>query len=364
MAKSSTKEEIAYKYVRELINSDDLQPGDLLPTETEISEKLGINRMTIAKALASLKNEGYVERRAGRGTTLIRKPASSSSKMALVISPWPSWDIKDEWYFSRMLYAVQTTAIRNGMATINLAVHAEQIEDNDFAKIRDIYHAVECQGAIVIDPYLATHGKLQEFLTELNCPAVWAGSSQKDAPTAHCVDINDHQAAFDLTEKLIADGAKKIAYISFQFNTEARRRRLDGYKAALEENNLPVDERLIICNSMPVCLKDAGRECAGIYTARNLDADAILISDLLMLEGIESFCDQLQTPPLQKLKTLPAATFDYEKSSSHPNIRYSATQPVEKIGEQTVETLIQICANKTDVPKLQTIPHEIKCLNA
>ena len=60
MAKPNTKEDIAYRYVRELINSDDLQPGDLLPTETSISEKLGINRMTIAKALASLKNEGYV----------------------------------------------------------------------------------------------------------------------------------------------------------------------------------------------------------------------------------------------------------------------------------------------------------------
>ncbi|VGO13045.1 HTH-type transcriptional repressor YvoA [Pontiella desulfatans] len=363
MAKPNTKEDIAYQYVRELINGDELQPGDLLPTETQISETLGINRMTIAKALASLKNEGYVERRAGRGTTLIRKPASSSSKIVLVISPWPSWDIKDEWYFSRMLYAMQTTAIRNGMATINLAVHAEQIEDDDFAKIRDIYHAVECQGAIVVDPYLATHGKLQEFLAGLHCPTVWAGSSQKDAPNAYCVDIDDHQAAFDLTEKLINSGAQQIAYISFQFNTEARRRRLDGYKAALKKNDIPFDERLVICNSMPVCLKDAGRECAGIYTARNLAADAVVLSDLLMLDGIISFCDQLQTPPLLKLKQLPCATFDYEKDQGHANIQFSATQPIEDIGASTVQMLIDICEGKPNIPKIQILNHEIHTLN-
>lgn len=359
----NTKVDLAYQHIRTLIASDQFQPGDLLPTENVISAELGINRMTIAKALASLKNEGYVERRAGRGTTLLRKPASSSSKIILLISPWPSWNIKDEWYFSRLLYSIQTEAIRNGLATINLAIHAEQIEDNDFAKIRDIYRAVECCGAIVIDPFLATHGKLQEFLADLGCPTVWAGSSQKDAPNAHCIDIDDFQAAFDLTSRLLASGARQIAYISFQFNTAARKRRLEGYRAALAAQGVAANDRLVICNSMPASLREAGRECAGIYTARNLEADAVVLSDLLMLDGVESFCNELHTPALLRLKQLPVATFDYEDGPLHENIRFSATQPIEEIGARTVQVLSGLSAGQQDLPKVQVVDHEIRAFH-
>ena len=363
MAQQNNKEDFAYQHIRELIDSELFQPGDLLPTETMLSEELGINRTTISKAMAALKNEGYVERRAGRGTMLLRKSASSSSKMILVISPWPTWDIKDELFFPRLLYAVQTEAIHNDMATINLAIHGEEIENNDFTKIRDIYKAYEFMGAIVIDPFLATHGKLQEFLTDLNCPTVWAGSSQKGVKNAHCIEIDDYQASFDLTEKLIQSGSKNIAYISYRLNTTCRNRRLEGYKAALEKYAIDISERMIIFNSTPVTLKEAGRECAGIYAARNLDADAVVLSDLLMLDGVTSFCDQLQTPPLLKLKQLPFATFDYEKDRGHPNIRFSAVQPIEEIGSKTVQMLIEISAETSHTPQLQILNHEIHRLN-
>ncbi|MDF7826926.1 LacI family DNA-binding transcriptional regulator [Pontiellaceae bacterium B12227] len=359
MPKPKNKEDFAYRHIRELIDSDRFQLGDLLPTETALSEELGINRTTISKAMAALKNEGYVERRAGRGTMLLRKPASSSSKMVLIISPWPTWDIKDERFFPRLIYSMQTEAIRNDMTTINLAIHGEEIENNDFTKIRDIYNAYEFLGAIVIDPFLATHGKLQEFLTDLECPTVWAGSSQKGMKNAHCIDIDDQQATFDLTEKLIESGAKKIAYISYRLNTTFRNRRLEGYKAALEKHDIDASEQLIIFNSTPVTLKEAGRECAGIYTARNLDVDAVVLSDLLMIDGIVSFCEQLQTPPLLKLKKLPVATFDYEMNHGHPNIRFSALQPIEEIGARTIQMLMEICQGKPNLPLIEILNHEI-----
>lgn len=360
-----SKEERAYEYLRSLIASDSFQPGDLLPTESVISKTLGVNRVTIARALASLKSEGFIERRAGRGTTLLRKPASSTTKLALVILPWPTWSIKYELYFAKLLYAVQTAAIRNGIVTTNLAIHGEQIEEKEFNKIRDIYQSFDYSGAVVIDPFLATHDSLQEFLSNLGCPTVWAGSSQKESPNAYCVDIDDFQAAFDLTEKMLQAGTKNIVYIGFQLNTTARQRRLEGYKAALEKNGLPINERLIICNSISAFnQEDVGRECAGIYAARNLDANAVILGDQLILSGIESFCNELQTPVLKKLQKLPFAVFDYERHDGQTNIQYSVTQPIEKIGEKLVETLISICNEQINVPNLQIVPHEIKAIDS
>lgn len=45
-------------------------PGAMLPSENELTEALSVSRTTIRKALQSLENEGFVERRQGQGTFL------------------------------------------------------------------------------------------------------------------------------------------------------------------------------------------------------------------------------------------------------------------------------------------------------
>lgn len=44
------------------------EPGDLLPTETELMDRFQVSRVTIRQALAVLVQEGLVGRQAGRGT--------------------------------------------------------------------------------------------------------------------------------------------------------------------------------------------------------------------------------------------------------------------------------------------------------
>ncbi len=50
------------------IESGDLLPGDRLPPERELSEELGINRMTLRRALSVLEAQGLVVRKHGVGT--------------------------------------------------------------------------------------------------------------------------------------------------------------------------------------------------------------------------------------------------------------------------------------------------------
>lgn len=54
--------------IREQIASGELQPGDRLPSERELSEQYGISRMTVREALSELVREGVVQRRQGKGT--------------------------------------------------------------------------------------------------------------------------------------------------------------------------------------------------------------------------------------------------------------------------------------------------------
>ena len=58
-------------YVKELINSDKLKKGDLIPSENQLSEEFNVSRMTVRSALNNLVKDGYISRQRGVGSIVI-----------------------------------------------------------------------------------------------------------------------------------------------------------------------------------------------------------------------------------------------------------------------------------------------------
>lgn len=56
--------------VERLIVEQDLQPGDLLPTQSELAEQAGVSLITVRRALDELERDGRVRRHQGVGTFL------------------------------------------------------------------------------------------------------------------------------------------------------------------------------------------------------------------------------------------------------------------------------------------------------
>ncbi|WP_100332084.1 FadR/GntR family transcriptional regulator [Bacillus xiapuensis] len=70
MNRSRSKFEEVVGRIRQIIVSDGLLPGDKLPSERELSERLSVARSSVREALRALELLGLIETRRGEGTFL------------------------------------------------------------------------------------------------------------------------------------------------------------------------------------------------------------------------------------------------------------------------------------------------------
>jgi LacI family transcriptional regulator len=66
--------------------------------------------------------------------------------------------------------------------------------------------------------------------------------------TADLVEIDDHRAAFDAAAHLVAHGHQRIAYLGDTPAIPTSAARLRGYRDALAQHRIEVDERLVNCD--------------------------------------------------------------------------------------------------------------------
>jgi DNA-binding FadR family transcriptional regulator len=66
--KTGKLQDLVRDQIKAFILGSGLKPGDQLPTESEMAEKLGISKTTVREALKALENVGILESRHGVGT--------------------------------------------------------------------------------------------------------------------------------------------------------------------------------------------------------------------------------------------------------------------------------------------------------
>ena len=78
--------------------------------------------------------------------------------------------------------------------------------------------------------------------------------------SADCFLEDDHSGAYAATMHLIEHGHRRIGFLGDHAHVPTTRGRLEGYRSALEDRGITVDEELIM-------LQKSGREGAGIALA-------------------------------------------------------------------------------------------------
>lgn len=74
----------ALAHLRTLLTSGNYTAGDKLPTERELSERFGVSRRAVRKAIAFLEAEGRIWRHVGRGTFIGTRPSLGTNDITTV----------------------------------------------------------------------------------------------------------------------------------------------------------------------------------------------------------------------------------------------------------------------------------------
>jgi len=122
--------------IKKLITSGDLNPGERIPSERELSTALGVSRPSVREAIMVLEAMGFLESRQGGGTyvrsltdTSIADPLS-----AIVGNKEP-----------KVLYAL--TEVRMGLETWSAYLAAKRASDEQIVRMRTLYEIMEKQAA-------------------------------------------------------------------------------------------------------------------------------------------------------------------------------------------------------------------------
>lgn len=121
--------------IKDLLNRRRLRPGDLIPSENELSGSLGISRGSIREAMKILAAFGVIEIRQGDGTYI---STSTNKKLfdPLLFSLLVSDPDLEELVELRVLieYGIVDLIIKHG-------------SDDDITRLEDAYKAMEAQAA-------------------------------------------------------------------------------------------------------------------------------------------------------------------------------------------------------------------------
>lgn len=136
-------------------------------------------------------------------------------------------------FYSEVLRGVQDVAICNNY---NLIACTHRMTEKFLSERR-------VDGAIILSPNIPDDVILRA--AGPNFPIV-VMDRELDCEHICNVLIDNEQGAFSATKHLMDLGHKRIAYISGPFISYDNMRRLDGYKKALEEGNIPFDPSLVV----------------------------------------------------------------------------------------------------------------------
>jgi DNA-binding FadR family transcriptional regulator len=199
----------AYAGIIEIINAEDLEIGNRLPSEARLAEIFGISRTIVREALVRLAADGITEARRGAGSFVKRRPSArlgSHMQMVDLSATLGSYEVRfvleaEAARLAAMRRSIdQMSAIRRALDTLNRAlVSSGPAHVEDMALHRVIVLATA-------NPvFLSCFDHMHEEVDRIMRAGV--DISRSRPPEAIGAMLNEHEMIVEAIQAQDADGA-------------------------------------------------------------------------------------------------------------------------------------------------------------
>lgn len=215
-------------------------------TIKDIAKALGVSPSTVSRALKGHPDISAETRKAVNDLAARLKYEPNAIALSLKQSRSNSIGViipeMVHYFFSSVLSGITDVAYDAGFTVI--ICQSNEIHEREVANIKALYsHRVD--GILISISKDSENFDHLNFLLDSDIPLVFF---DRYVPGMLCdkVIVDDMEAAYNATKHLIDEGRKRIAHFSGPQKLLIGRERLEGYKKALKNAGLPIDESLII----------------------------------------------------------------------------------------------------------------------
>jgi GntR family transcriptional repressor for pyruvate dehydrogenase complex len=133
--KSRISEEII-EQVRDLITSGRLRPGDRLPSERELAQRMGVGRSTVREAIRAMESMGLVRVRAGEGTFLVSLPDADDAG-TIATAMLRAWESQHNYFEVRRVIEPDLAALAARRATPEQIARMRRLLEEQESDLRE-----------------------------------------------------------------------------------------------------------------------------------------------------------------------------------------------------------------------------------
>ncbi|SHH38936.1 LacI family DNA-binding transcriptional regulator [Virgibacillus chiguensis] len=225
-------------------------------------------------------------------------------------------------------------------------------EEEMFAEVERMVYGSYVDGIILL--YSRMNDRITNFLREKDFPFVIVGKPYDYVSEITHVDNDNYKAGKEITNYLIDQGHEHIAFIGGSRDLIVTMDRENGYKAALNESDLPVCEAYCIHSEF---LQSGGREAIEKLLQLEHPPTGIVVSDDLMSLGVLSALEKLGYDVPTDI-SLVSFNNVYLSELTSPALTTVDIQ-IYQLGVQSAKALIEKTQSDFVPEKRIIIPHEI-----
>ncbi len=309
-------------------------------TISKIADLAGVSKATVSRVLNEYPHvrpelrervQRVIEETGFQPNNVARLLASDRSNMIGLIIPSGPQEVFTDPYFPALTQGISQAANQNNQTLALFIVQSEQEGRDTIQKII----ATGLLDGLIITADLKENVFIPQ-LSEQSIPFVLIGRPS-EPDNVNFVDVDNLGGAMMATEHLIGLGYRRIAVIVTQQNAPSYDR-LAGYRRALEQHDLPYDPQL-------VAVGDYSLE-SGYHAAQQLiplAPEALFVgSDTMALGAMRALREHgLRVPQdvaIVGFDDLPPAV------QADPPLT-TIRQPITRIGQMAVETLMQLVSD-------------------